>query len=679
VQQDLTRSRAAADAFYFLPTGTSELVGYGCDVWIANTATGETRNLTHGAGTNWNPAWSPRGDAIAFYSDRSGEARVWIWEVATGRLRQAAAAAIRVFAVHEHPVWSGDGRYLLSRLVPGGTSVTRANAAMFRRPVRSAEGSSLLLYEAGPGIGEDGPTAPGRNPVLTERMRVDIGRIDVRTGAVQRLVRDAVIGEWWPSADGTRIAYSATDHIPTHGPAAYAISVVSIGGSTRTILAGVPESTYAGGMAWHPDGRRLTYVERAESGSVLHVVNPDRDGNDPAVTLPKGAVAGGAPLWTAPTDVWVYSVRDLVHIDMRTLQAERVPLPDRIQSVTADGTALYVVTRDADYRDAVVRVDPSGRTAIVREPEPCRLDEPRLSAGGIAVFVKQSAALAPAIYGSRDGLRTIRKLTTSPFDRMALGSTRLLRYRGADGRDMRAALLLPSGYTAGKRYPLLAWVYGGALMSGQANQFGLEGDGVFNMHFFSTRGYAVLAPDIPVGGRTRMRDIFTGVMAGVDAAIAEGVADPDRLAVFGNSNGGYSVLSLLVQTSRFKAAVMSAGFGDTFAIYGTMRRDGELYNSYYAEAQGAGDPWRDRDVYLANSPWLSLDRVTTPLLVLHGDADHTIPVAQADAVVVGLTRLGKTVSYARFVNEGHAPHRWSWPNQVEYVRRILAWCDAPVR
>jgi dipeptidyl aminopeptidase/acylaminoacyl peptidase len=67
------------------------------------------------------------------------------------------------------------------------------------------------------------------------------------------------------------------------------------------------------------------------------------------------------------------------------------------------------------------------------------------------------------------------------------------------------------------------------------------------------------------------------------------------------------------------------------------------------------------------------------LLVVHGANDRTIPVWQADAVVVGLTQLGQTVSYARFSNEGHAPSRWEWPNQVELVRRMLAWFEKYLR
>jgi dipeptidyl aminopeptidase/acylaminoacyl peptidase len=199
------------------------------------------------------------------------------------------------------------------------------------------------------------------------------------------------------------------------------------------------------------------------------------------------------------------------------------------------------------------------------------------------------------------------------------------------------------------------------------------------MHLFTTRGWAVLAPDLPPAVQNRMAETTDAMLAGVDAAIAAGVADPDRLGVFGQSNGGYTCLSVLTQTNRFKAGVMSAGFGDYFGSYGHMRIDGELYSSYYRESQNGGDPWAQRNLYIANSPWFSLDKVTTPLLVLHGEQDHTLPVWQAEAVVVGLARLGRTVSFARFTGEGHVPARWKWANQLEYDRRMIAWFEKYLR
>src|SRR5260370_19550185 len=93
----------------------------------------------------------------------------------------------------------------------------------------------------------------------------------------------------------------------------------------------------------------------------------------------------------------------------------------------------------------------------------------------------------------------------------------------------------------------------------------------------ATRGYAVLLPDAPQHLGTPMLDLAKTILPGVDKVISMGIADPDRLGVMGHSYGGYSVLSLIVQTVRFKAALEADGMGDLISGYGQMQRDGTAF------------------------------------------------------------------------------------------------------
>ena len=70
-----------------------------------------------------------------------------------------------------------------------------------------------------------------------------------------------------------------------------------------------------------------------------------------------------------------------------------------------------------------------------------------------------------------------------------------------------------------------------------------------------------------------------------------------------------------------------------------------------------------------------MDKVRTPLLMIHGERDESVPVHLADQVFVGLRRLGREVEYARYQDEGHVPGRWSYPNQLDYVTRVIGWFD----
>jgi dipeptidyl aminopeptidase/acylaminoacyl peptidase len=154
--------------------------------------------------------------------------------------------------------------------------------------------------------------------------------------------------------------------------------------------------------------------------------------------------------------------------------------------------------------------------------------------------------------------------------------------------------------------------------------------------------------------------------------------DRERIGVTGHSHGGYSALALIAQSPRFKAAVMRAGMGDLIGGYGQLAPDGTNYGLSWAESgQGrmGGSPWEFRERYLENSPIFYLDRVKTPLLIIHGDQDDAVPVFLADEVFTGLRRLGKAVTYARYPGEGHWEGSWSVADQVDALNRQIEWFD----
>jgi len=198
---------------------------------------------------------------------------------------------------------------------------------------------------------------------------------------------------------------------------------------------------------------------------------------------------------------------------------------------------------------------------------------------------------------------------------------------------------------------------------------------VDNLQIFATRGYAVLYADSKQRVGTPMRDIFATMMPGVDRVVEMGIADPDRMAIMGHSYGGYSTLALVVQTTRFKAAVVDAGIGDLVAAYGLLEPDGTNYLMSWAETgQGLmrGTPWEFRERYVENSPVFFLDKVATPVLMTEGTEDYPTLM---DEVFSDLRRLGKRVEYVRYQGEGHWAGTWSVANQKDKLERTIAWFD----
>jgi dipeptidyl aminopeptidase/acylaminoacyl peptidase len=262
------------------------------------------------------------------------------------------------------------------------------------------------------------------------------------------------------------------------------------------------------------------------------------------------------------------------------------------------------------------------------------------------------------------------------FEKYKMGSARLIDWLSDDGEQLHGALLLPSDYRDGVRYPLVVVVYGGERLSDGFNRFGSWAAGTLNMQLLATRGYAILLPDSPQHPGTAMLDLAKTVLPGVNKVVEMGIADPDRLGVMGQSNGGYSTLALIVQTKRFKAAIDIDGMGDVLSDYGSMGKDGTAYGigvlEHGQDAMG-GTPWEFRERYIENSPFLYLDRVETPLLIVHGEADTTVPPSQSDEIFVGLRRLGKEVEYAKYEGEGHSPLYWTYAHQVDFVNRMIVW------
>jgi dipeptidyl aminopeptidase/acylaminoacyl peptidase len=264
------------------------------------------------------------------------------------------------------------------------------------------------------------------------------------------------------------------------------------------------------------------------------------------------------------------------------------------------------------------------------------------------------------------------------FDRVLLGAPHLIDWMSDDGERQKGILLLPSSYRGGTRYPLIVWIYGGVRLSERLTQFGLGYSGPFDMQLLATRGYAVLLPDTLLPSGIHPFDLAKMVLPGVNKVIDMGVADADRLGIMGHSFGGYSTLSIISETTRFRAAVDSGGFGDLPAYYGEMDASGAAFGTGVLEdgiASMGGTPWKFRERYLENSPVFYLDRVGTPLLIVHGATDTAVDPYLAEEIFVDLRRLGKRVEYARYEGEGHSPSYWGYSNQLDYCDRVIGWFD----
>ena len=281
------------------------------------------------------------------------------------------------------------------------------------------------------------------------------------------------------------------------------------------------------------------------------------------------------------------------------------------------------------------------------------------SADGALFVVVETADRPPDLWVGDSTLTVLRQLShlNPEVSRYELGASRLVEWRDLDGGVMRGALLLPPGYVAGRRYPLIVNIYPGATWSDGLNRFAASGGygqfGSFqNFQLLATRGFAVLLADSRARPGRLPRDLVASVLPGINRVIELGIADSSRLALTGHSSGGYGTLALLADTPRFRAAVDYAGVVDFGALYGALDVGGPGTSMVPAtEGTLGAHPWNDPLRYLESTPLYRMDRITTPLLIVHGAQDRNVPVAQSDAAFVALRQLGREVMYVRYEGE----------------------------
>jgi hypothetical protein len=176
-----------------------------CDVRVVDVASGESRDLTEGRGTSWGPAWSQDGRSLAFFSDRDGRARLWIWQASSGRMRPVSDVVVRPLFGFEVPRWTPDGTKLLAKVLPEGLGLEQAaELEEGKDPGAVAPGgpTAVVLRSPVPPIGIDSSTA------WTNASRADLALIDAESGAAERLTRGLRPRGYWIAPDGKLIAFT---------------------------------------------------------------------------------------------------------------------------------------------------------------------------------------------------------------------------------------------------------------------------------------------------------------------------------------------------------------------------------------------------------------------------------------------------------------------------------------
>ncbi len=261
------------------------------------------------------------------------------------------------------------------------------------------------------------------------------------------------------------------------------------------------------------------------------------------------------------------------------------------------------------------------------------------------------------------------------FAQLELTSPEEITYKSFDGREIHAFVQKPADFVAGRKYPLILNIHGGP-HSAYGTTFFHE------MQWMAAKGYVVLYPN-PRGSSSYGEEFgnviqyeFPGddakdLLAGVDEMVKRGVADPKKLGVTGGSGGGILTNWIVTQTDRFAAAVAQRSIADWSAFF--YIADFSLFRPTWFH----GAPWENPQDFARLSPITYAARITTPLMLIEGEADYrTPPGAGGEQMFRALKYLKKPTVMIRFPGESHELSRSGQPwHRVERLRHIVAWMD----
>ena len=611
------------------PSRDGRQIAYVVDgqVLVIASAGGAPRSVTAAGFAASDPYWTRDGRSLWFVTDRSGTDQVWKLPVdAFGEAAQLTTFGPGIDAVDPSPDES--------RLLVVATEEAMKQPAREEKPDAGAKEAppppfvvSRLEMKEDDGEG-----------YLTGDRAEHLFALEIATGRLTQVTS----GPWtesdpaW-SPDGRTIAFVSNRERDPDESYRTDVWLVAAGNADRdqSLVRLTNDDRVKSHPAWSPDGRAIAFLSAVDGVYGMPQV----------AVIP--AAGGEARLVTAPLDRWV----DSFHW-------------------SADGQWIWFVFQELGGT-GIARVRPGdGRIERVVGGE-YNIGHFELAGDGAIVLAAEGRNDGPEVYRyARGGLQRLTSANDAYLKSVATGSKRSVSFRSPDGTDVQAFVTLPSGFETGRRYPAILHIHGGPV-----GQFAWGYD--VKAQYLAAQGYVVVQPN-PRGSTGRGQDFvraiyqtwgitdYDDLIAAVDHAIAEGYADPERLAVTGYSYGGYMTNTVITRTDRFRAAASGAGHSLIYANYGH-----DIYQKWYNWELGV--PWENRDKYDRLSPLLQAGKVTTPTLFLGGRVDWNVPLLNAELFYQSLRRRGIDTQLVVYPGVHHG----DWPPEYDrdYLMRVQQWFD----
>jgi dipeptidyl aminopeptidase/acylaminoacyl peptidase len=236
------------------------------------------------------------------------------------------------------------------------------------------------------------------------------------------------------------------------------------------------------------------------------------------------------------------------------------------------------------------------------------------------------------------------------------GTAELTHWTAYDGTQLDGLVYKPENFDPTKKYPVLLYFYERCSDRLYSYYAPAPSRSTINIPFYCSRGYIVFVPDVVYHAGTPGESAYNCIVSGVEALARNPWVDRENIAIQGQSWGGYEVAYLITRTNLFKAAEAGAAVVNMVSAYGGIRWETGMSRQFqyeHTQSRIGRSLWEAPELYIANSPVFKLDRVQTPVLIMHNDADGAVPWYQGIEFFTGLRRLGKKAWMLEYNGEAH--------------------------
>ncbi|MBK8229417.1 MAG: S9 family peptidase [Candidatus Eisenbacteria bacterium] len=611
------------------------------------------RQFTQGKWGDGSPRWSPDGKSVAFVSNRSGKAELWVIPADGGEARQLTKLEGGISDFEWHP----KGRSLVVAFTAQDPDAKDREARRKKGEAgtespRVREISRLFYKLDGAGF--------------LPSTRTHLWLIDAETGKAKQLTEDDHFDEGEPrfSPDGKWV-YFASNRMPDPDAELQRIDLWRVptkGGRIEKV------KTFDGPSSSHslsPDGRWIAFLGKrsaaepwnmrhdklwlvpSEGGKPIDLTERlDRSIGNSTISDTGGVGATSPPIWS-PDSKWVY----FQVTNEGSTEVWRVAIKERKPEPVVDAPGL-VTDFALDLEGGWVHTSFNSLT----------------NPGEVISF--------PIRSGKKDAREKIER---TRFNQEYLSERVLSRpeeywLEGGSRNKLQGWVLNPPGYNPKRKYPGILYIHGGP-----ATQYGRAFFHEFQV--LAASGYVVLYSN-PRGGtgysEKHLNAIvnrwgtydYDDLMTFTDFALKKaGHLDRKRLCVAGGSYGGFMTNWIIGHTDRFACAMTQRSISNLLSFVGSSD-----FGYFWPREFGSAGPWEDPKHYLAMSPLTYLSKMKTPTLIEHQEEDHRCPVEQAEQLWAALKSKGVPCEFVRYPGEPHGMSRNGRPDRrIDRLERNLRW------